>query len=688
MMEKMKLHSPNLTQDNIARIRELFPGCVTETQGEDGQLRLAVDFDQLRQELSESIVEGPQERYHLNWPGKREALLTANAPIAKTLRPCREESVDFDTTKNLFIEGDNLEALKLLQETYLGKVKMIYIDPPYNTGNDFIYEDDFAENAEEFLKRSNQKDEEGNRLIANKESNGRFHSDWLSMMYARMKIARNFLSEDGVIFISIDDAEVANLKELCFEVFGEHNFVATLVWEKGRKNDAKLISVGHEYMLVFLKNKTYFQERKIKWREAKPGAKEILQEYIKLRKTFGNDNAAVEEGIRNFYDSLPKTHPSKKHSRYNKVDDKGVWRDDNMSWPGGSGPTYDVIHPETGIACAVPEGGWRYSTSEKMEEMIRLGKVVFRKDHTEPPIRKTYLVEVDEGNSFEDDTDIEDDNNSDDLPIQVAGSYFYRSALQASNELNQLFGKKVFNNPKDKEVLARWISYIDVSDGDIVMDFFAGSGTTGHAVMELNALEGKSIRYILVQLPEEINPKAKGAKPAVSFLEKIKRPCVVSELTKERLRRGGQKCLQGESNENWNRDIGFRVLKVDTSNMADVYYTPDAIDQTQIDAFVDNIKLDREPEDLLFQVLLDWGVDLSLPIRTETLQGKSVFFVDENALVACFDIGVNEELVKQLAGFEPLRVVFRDNGFVSDAVKINVEQIFKQMSPGTEVKSI
>ena len=687
-MKKLKMHSPNLTQDNIARIRELFPGCVTEAQGDDGQVKLAVDFDQLKQELSESIVEGPQERYHLNWPGKREALLTANAPIAKTLRPCREESVDFDTTKNLFIEGDNLEALKLLQETYLGKVKMIYIDPPYNTGNDFIYEDDFAENAEEFLKRSNQKDEEGNRLIANKESNGRFHSDWLSMMYARMKIARNFLSEDGVLFISIDDAEVANLKELCSEVFGEHNFVATLVWEKGRKNDAKLVSVGHEYMLVFLKNKAFFQERKIKWREAKPGAKEILQEYIKLRKTFGNDNAAVEEGIRNFYDNLPKTHPSKKHSRYNKVDDRGVWRDDNMSWPGGGGPTYDVIHPETGIACAVPEGGWRYSTIERMEEMIRLGKVVFRKDHTEPPIRKTYLVEVDEDNNFEDDADIEDDNNSEDIPIQVAGSYFYRSALQASNELNQLFGKKVFNNPKDKEVLSRWISYVDVSDGDIVMDFFAGSGTTGHAVMELNALEGKSIRYILVQLPEEINPKAKGAKPAVSFLEKLNKPCVVSELTKERLRRGGQKCLQGDSNENWNRDIGFRVLKVDSSNMADVYYTPDTIEQGQLKIFTDNIKSDRKPEDLLFQVLLDWGVDLSLPIRKETLQGKSVFFVDENALVACFDTGVDEELVKKLAGFEPLRVVFRDNGFVSDAVKINVEQIFKQMSPGTDVKSI
>lgn len=358
-----------------------------------------------------------------------------------------------------------------------------------------------------------------------------------------------------------------------------------------------------------------------------------------------------------------------------------------MSWPGGDGPRYDVIHPDTGIACAVPEGGWRYSTIEKMQDMIRLGKVVFRKDHTEPPIRKTYLVEVDEDSAPEDDFESED-AESDDLPIQVAGSYFYRSALQASNELNQLFGKKVFSNPKDKEVIARWISYVGISDGDIVMDFFAGSGTTGHAVLELNALEGKSIRYILVQLPEVINAKAKGAKPAITFLEKLKRPCTVSELTKERLRRSGQNILSGDCHDNWNKDIGFRVLKIDSSNMKDIYYTPDAIEQGRLLEFIDNVKEDRDSEDLLFQVLWDWGVDLALPIRKESIQGKSVFIVDNDALVACFDKGVNEDLVKDMARFKPLRAVFRDSGFESDAVKINVEQIFRHISPGTEVKSI
>lgn len=687
-MEKLKMHTKDLTQDNVARIRELFPSCVTETKDAQGAITLAIDFDQLKQELSSQIVEGPQERYHLNWPGKREALLTANAPIAKTLRPARDESVDFDKTKNLFIEGDNLEALKLLQETYLGKIKVIYIDPPYNTGNDFVYEDSFSQSSEEFLKKSNQKDDEGNRLVANKESNGRFHSDWLSMMYSRIKLARNFLRDDGVIFISIDDAEVSNLKNICSEIFGEHNFIASLVWEKGRKNDAKLISVGHEYMLIFVKNKMYFQEKKIKWREAKPGAKEILNEYIRLRKSFGNDNGAVEKGIREFYESLPKNHASKKHSRYNKVDDRGVWRDDNMSWPGGSGPTYDVIHPKTGVACAVPEGGWRYSTIEKMNEMIQLGKVVFRDDHSEPPIRKTYLVELDADNESQDDDDMED-AESDDLPIQVAGSYFYRSALQASNELTQIFGKKVFNNPKDKEVLARWISYVGVSDGDIVMDFFAGSGTTAHAVLELNAKENLNLRYILVQLPEIINPKAKGAKPAVSFLEKLGRPILVSELTKERLRRAGEIILKGGVHDGWNKDTGFRVLKIDTSNMADIYYVPDTIKQTDLLKSVENIKPDRaNAEDLLFQVLLDWGVDLTLPITREKVEGKQVYFVDGNALAACFETGITEDFVKELASRKPLRVVFRDNGFTNDAAKINVGQIFKQISPATEVKSI
>lgn len=691
-MDKLKMHSPNLIEDNLARIRDLFPGCVTEARGEDGSVRLAVDFDQLRQELSSSIVEGPQERYHLNWPGKREALLTVNAPIAKTLRPARDESVDFDATKNLFIEGDNLDALKLLQENYLGQIKVVYIDPPYNTGSDLVYLDDFATSSDEYLKSSNQVLIDGGKLVVNTERNGRFHSDWLSFMYPRLKIARTLLRDDGVIMISIDDSEVSNLKSICSEVFGESNFVASLVWEKGRKNDAKLVSVGHEYILLYCKNKELLKQRKTKWREAKPGAKEIHDEYLRLRKIHGNNNQKAEEALREFYDSLPKTHPSKKHSRYNKVDEKGVWRDDNMSWPGGDGPRYEVLHPVTGLACAIPDGGWRYSTPEKMQDMINQGRVVFREDHTEPPIRKTYLIETDLGAGEEeeniDSDDLSENNESEDLPIQVAGSYFYRSALQASSELTKMFGSKIFSNPKDREVLARWINYVGTEDGDIVLDFFAGSGTTGHSVMQIAASEKKNLRFILVQLPEEINPKAKGAKGAIKTLTKLGKTAHISEITKERLRRAGQEI--GSNADGNGIDVGFRVLKIDTSNMADIYYAPDALDKSNLDLFVDNIKPDRAPEDLLFQVMLDWGVDLALPIEKKTIQGKDVFFVDGDALAACFDAhgGIDEAFVKELATHKPLRVVFRDAGFKDSAVKINVGQIFKLLSPSTEVKGI
>jgi adenine-specific DNA-methyltransferase len=651
-----------------------------------------VDFDQLKQELTDSIVEGPQERYRLDWPGKHESLALANAPIAKALRPQKEGSVDFDTTRNLLIEGDNLEALKLIQEGYLGKIKVIYIDPPYNTGSDLVYRDDFAASKGEYLQKSNQILEDGGRLVVNTERNGRFHSDWLSFIYPRLKIARNLLREDGVIFISIDDSEQANMKAICSEIFGEANFIACLVWEKGRKNDAKFVSVGHEYMLLFAKNKEYLKEQKVKWREAKPGAKEIHNEYLRLRAKYDGDNSKVEAELREFYEALPKNHPSKKHARYNKVDDKGVWRDDNMSWPGGDGPRYDVIHPMTEKPCAVPDGGWRYSTPEKMQEMISRGKVVFRDDHTEPPIRKTYLIETDVpfGNEEEDlDSDnLTDADESEDLPIQVASSYFYRSALPASSELTKIFGSKVFSNPKDRDVLARWINYVGTESGDIVLDFFAGSGTTAHAVFQVAETERKHLHFIIVQLPEEINPKSKGAKSAIGALEELGKPPNIVEITKERIRRAGTE-IAARAAQGGNRiDIGFRVLKVDTSNMKDIYYRPDELSQGDLLEAVDNVKPDRTPEDLLFQVLVDWGVDLTLPIRSETLQGKTVFFVDDNALVACFDSGVTEGLVKELAKHEPLRVVFRDNGFVSDAVKINVEQIFRQLSPSTEVRSL
>lgn len=699
-MDKLKMHSPNLTEDNIARLREMFPGCVTEAKGEDGSVKLAVDFDQLRQELSDAIVEGPQERYHLNWPGKREALLTANAPIAKTLRPVREESVDFDTTKNLFIEGDNLDALKLLQETYLGKVKLIYIDPPYNTGKDFIYKDNFTAAKNVFEQASGERNEEGGKLVSNPESRGRFHTDWLSMIYPRLTLAKRLLSDEGVILISIDDAEQASLRRVCDQVFGEQNFVAQLVWEKGRKNDAKYFSVGHEYMLVYARDLVFLRERGEIWREEKPGAREIWAEFLRLQKIHGEDYAAMEKALSQWYADLPKSHPSKKWSRYKRVDKHGPWRDRDISWPGGDGPRYDVIHPVTKQPCSVPERGWIYSSPEEMQRQIKLGLVEFREDHTEPPFRKAHIRPI-PAEVVEDQTDAEEGEEEDDaeLATQVRGSYFYKQSQVAVKYLRKLMGAKVFSNPKDHEELARLIEYLTPRERKaIIMDFFAGSGTTAEAVLHANATYGSQHRFILVQLPENLEEALASAtgtakktvQAAINLLKKNERPFLLSEVTKERIRRAGNRLVEGEADKARTLDTGFRVLKIDTSNMADVYYAPDALDKANLDLFVDNIKPGRTPEDLLFQVMLDWGVDLALPIEKKAIQGKDVFFVDGDALATCFDAhgGIDEAFVKELAKHQPLRVVFRDAGFKSDDVKINVEQIFKLLSPGTEVKSI
>lgn len=641
------MHTPDLTEANIARIRELFPNCVTESRDESGEFKLAVDFDQLRQELSDSIVEGPQERYHLNWPGKRKALLTANAPIAKTLRPCREESVDFDTTKNLFIEGDNLEALKLLQETYLGKVKMIYIDPPYNTGNDFIYEDDFAENADEFLKRSNQKDKEGNRLVANTEANGRFHSDWLSMIYPRLKLARNLLRDDGVIFISIDDNEVTNLRKACDEIFGEQNFSAQIIWKKRSTppND-KIIAAQHEYILCVTKN--------------------ILTPGLNLR-------PRTEEQIGRY------RNPDK-HS-------KGPWTAGDLmaNVKGGryvKSLYFPIVNPRTGQEhYPSSNGNWRFN-KERIEQLIRNDEIYFGEDDQGRPKLKRFLCDVKEGITWTTLWDF--------APFNTIGS----------TEMTNIFGNlTMFENPKPTGLILD-ILRAGTDLNAIVLDFFAGSATTAHAVMQLNAEDGGNRKFIMVQLPELCDEQSEAFKAGYQ---------TIAEISKERIRRAGKKILEELTTESTgkgkdglfnsssvnsvssvvkNLDIGFRVLKIDSSNMAEVYYTPDSIRQDQLNIFTENIKPDRKPEDLLFQVLLDWGVDLSLPIKKQTIQGKLVFFVDENALAACFDNGITEELVKKLAAIQPLRAVFRDNGFTSDEVKINAEQIFKQMSPSTDVKSI
>ena len=702
-MEKLKLHTPNLTEENIEKLAALFPNCVTETTDEKtGQLKRAIDFDQLRQELSDHIVEGPRERYHLDWPGKREALLAANAPIAKTLRPCREESVDFDTTKNLFIEGDNLDALKLLQETYLGKVKLIYIDPPYNTGSDLVYQDSFSIDADTYLKDSNQKDEVGNRLSVNSESNGRFHSDWLKMIYPRLRLARNLLREDGVILISIDDNEVNNARKVCDEVFGESNFIACMVWEKGRKNDAKLFSVGHEYILIFGKSVAHLRETKTIWREEKPGAREIWDKYLELRKEHGGKSAAIESGLQAWYASLPKFHPSKKWSRYKRVDENGPWRDRDISWPGGDGPRYDVPHNKTGLPCKVPERGWIYASPEEMQRQIKLGLVEFREDHTEPPFRKAHIRPIPAEVEIEADiSDGEDEETEEEFATQVRGSYIYKQSQVAVKFLRRLLGAKAFNNPKDHFELAKLIDYTTGKDTSaVILDFFAGSGSTGHAVMQLNQDDGGNRRFVLVQIPEALDPARKEQKAAAKFCDDIKHPRTIAEITKERLRVAG---IQPKSEENANQDvpdlpfstsdastldIGFRVLKIDTSNMSDVYYAPDAVKQDQLEFHTDNIKEDRTPEDLLFQVLLGWGVDLALPIEQQKIAGKTVFFVDGNALAACFDPTISEDLVKELAKRKPLRAVFRDSSYDSDSTKINAAQIFKLLSPETEVKSL
>ncbi|MHB8092512.1 MAG: site-specific DNA-methyltransferase [Syntrophales bacterium] len=628
-MDKLKMQSPNLVDANIAKIAEMFPNCITEDRDENGNIRQAVDFDQLRQELCASLVEGPRERYTLSWPGKNEAILTANAPIAKTLRPCEEESVDFENTKNLYIEGDNLDVLKLLQETYLNSVGLMYIDQPYNTGNDFIYEDDFAEDTESFLIRSNQKDEEGNRLIANTESNGRFHSDWLTMMYPRLKLARNLLREDGVIFISIDDNEVHNLRKLCDEVFGEENFLVTVIWQKRiTPENRRTFSHEHDYILCYVKSMAIFAQ------------------------------------VRHL---LPLTSEARARYRNPDNDYRGDWQSIPAIAQAGHGTSsqfYELRTPD-GRYLDPPSGCcWRY-TEKRMLQEIGENRIWFGADGKGVPRIKRFLSESKQGLT----------------PSTLWFAKDVSANENAKKELSELFNKRViFDSPKPIGIVKRMLELCTSSDGsDIILDFFSGSATTAHATMQLNAEDNGNRKFIMVQLPEPCDEKSEAFKAGYK---------TIAEIGKERIRRAGKKIKEESPMTTQNLDIGFRVFKVDTSNMKDVYYTPDELKQDNLELFKDHIKPDRRPEDLLFQVFLNWGLDLTLPITKETIDGKTVFVVDTNALLACFDSGITEELVKKLAKHKPLRAVFRDDAFGSDSVKINVEQIFKLLSPATEVKSI
>jgi adenine-specific DNA-methyltransferase len=659
-MEKLKLHTPDLTAQNIERVAQLFPNCVTETQDEQGRLTRAIDFDQLRQELSSSIVDGPRERYHLDWPGKRESILAANAPIAKTLRPSRGESVDFDTTKNLFIEGDNLDALKLLQETYLGKVKMIYIDPPYNDGKDRIYRDSFEEDSSTYAERSGQKDELGQRLFVNSESNGRFHSDWLTMIYARLKLSRNLLADDGVIFISIDDNEVDNLQKVCMEIFGEENFIGRLIWKNATDNNPSRVAIEHEYICAFARVKS---ANAPVWKTSVSDVKNLLMEKAKeLLQQHANDSETLQNAYSSWF--------SKAKSQlwpldgYKFIDRGGIYAGiRGVHNPGKEGYRYDVLHPKTGKPCTPPMMGYRFP-KETMERLLAESKIIFGDDHAKLIELKAYVQ------------DFQDKLSS---VIELDG----RSGAYDLRELFPEF-RTAFDNPKPVRLLEKLISFAMPDPEGIFLDYFAGSGSSCHALMAMNAADGGQRRYIAIQLPE---PCKEGSDPAKAGIRYI------SEITKLRLIRAGKVLSEKVSDQRTLTDThkfdsGLRVLNIDTSNMMDVYYAPDAVQQADLLGQVNNIRADRGAEDLLFQVLVDWGIDLVLPIAKEDMDGKTVFFVDGNALAACFDSGVTDELVKKIAKRKPLRAVFRDTSYGNDSVKINVDQIFRLLSPETEVRSI
>lgn len=632
-MEKLNMHTQDITDVNIEKIGKLFPNCLTERIGENGRLEHAIDFDKLRVELSKGIVEGQQERYQFTWPGKREAMRIANTPTNMTLRPDKESSVDFDNTGNLYIEGDNLEVLKILREDYLGKVKMIYIDPPYNTGNDFVYEDDFSQTSGEFRGKSGMFDEDGNMILqnyeVNSESNGRFHTDWLNMIYPRLKVARDLLTEDGVIFISIDDNEVENLRKVCDEVFGERNFIAQLIWERAYspKNDARFISNSHDYVIMFAKN---------------------IDNYVIGR--------------------LDRTDEA--NARYQNPDNdpRGVWKPSDLSVKTYNAECDYPITTPTGRIIEPPAGRcWRLS-KKAFFERLQDNRIWFGSDGNSVPCIKRFLTELKYDGM---------------APTSIL---FYKEvghSQEGAKEVVSLFGDKgVFDGPKPVRLLQRLITLANLKDDSIVLDFFSGSATTAHALMKTNLEKGTDRKFILVQLPEKVSDKKKDQGYGT-----------ICEIGKERIRRAGKKILEelatkkaenglfDKESEPTRLDVGFRVLKLDTSNMQDVYYTPE--DSSAATLFDDNVKPDRTPEDLLFQVMLEYNLPLSAKIERKTIAGKEVFSVNDDYLIACFDENVNETVITEVAKRKPLYFIMRDSSLSSDQVADNFEQIFNAYSKDT-----
>lgn len=623
-MNKPKFETPDMTQKNIDKISQMFPNCITETKDENGKLKKAVNFELLQQMLSEEIAD-KDEAYEFTWVGKNAAIVEANKPIRKTLRPCKEESVNWDTTENLYIEGDNLEVLKLLQESYLGKVKMIYIDPPYNTGNDFIYRDDFTSSSEEYAEDAGLFDEAGNRMFKNTDTNGRFHSDWCSMIYSRLLLARNLLTDDGVIFISIDDNEADNLKKICDEVFGDSNFVAQLIWERAfsPKNDARFISNSHDYVLMI--------------------AKSI-------------DNFVIGR--------LPRTEEA--NARYSNPDNdsRGVWMSSDISVKTYNAENDYPITTPSGRVVEPPAGRCWSLSAKAFAERLQDNRIWFGPDGDGTPRIKRFL------------TDLKHEGMA---PTSIMFFKDVGHSQEGAQEVAKILDGGFFSGPKPQRLMKRLLTLANLKEDSIVLDFFSGSGSTGHAVMSMNNESGKRLKFVLVQFPELCDEKSEAYKAGYKN---------ICEIGKERIRRAGKKIKEENPLTTKDLDIGFRVLKVDDSNMKDVYYSASEYDQTKLDMFESNIKEDRSDLDLLFGCLLDWGLPLSLPYSSEIIGKFTVHTYNDGDLVACFNEDVSEEVVKEIARKKPLRAVFRDSSFSNSASKINVFEIFKMISPETSVKVI
>lgn len=653
-MDKMKMETPDLAQENFEKLAALFPNCVTERQTSNGGvLEKAIDFEKLRQMLADHVREG-EEAYEFTWVGKKAAIVEANRPIRKTLRPCVEESKDWDTTQNLYIEGDNLEALKLLQESYLGKVKMIYIDPPYNTGNDFVYNDDFRQSFAEYEEDSGAVDEDGNRMKVNHETDGRFHSKWCSMIYSRLLIAKGLMSPTGVILINMDEHEIANLQKICSEIFGTQNELGVIVWDKRNpKGDASGISYQHEYIVAYAKDRVRLVEE-CPVRRPKKNAQKILEKARKLYKKV-DTSYSLEEVNKEFSAWMrDQKEFSGGEKAYNKIDSDGnVYRPVSMAWPNKKKAPLDyfqpLIHPVTHKPCPVPEKGWRNPPST-MKKMMEEGRILFGKDENTIPNSK-YLLK---------------DNMYENIPSLL----YY-----GGSDTDLLKSMKIpFDTPKVVGIeMEHLLSFM--KQDDIVLDFFAGSSTTAHAVMQLNAEDGGKRKFIMIQIPETVDEKSEAYQAGYH---------TVCELGKERIRQADK--IIHEQYADATYDAGFRVLKVDSSNMNDIYYNAEDLTQDLVAQTEDNIKSDRTSLDLLFGCLIDWGVPLSLPYTSETIDGCTVHDYADGALVACFDCDVPESVIRAIAERQPERAVFRDSSFADSPAKINVTEIFKLLSPDTDVR--